>query len=119
VDYETGKMLRIQVKSKQGNVWVCSGISGKDIILILVDYENKKLDQRPDFYILTTSDWTSFFEIPWLKEKIAEGKVKIDSENRPIWNTKGKSAFRGIQVEPDDIIKHKEKWGKINALLNK
>jgi len=112
-------MLRVQVKTKQGNVWVCSGISGEDIILVLVDYANKQPDQRPDFYILTTSDWADFLEVPWVKERIAEGIVKIDNENRPIWHSKGKSTFRGFQVEPEDIITHKERWGKIEALLNK
>jgi len=112
-------MLRVQVKSKQGYAWVCSGVFGENIILVLVDYADRQLDQRPDFYILTTRDWANFLKVPWVKERIAEGTVKIDSENRPIWNSKGKSTFRGFRVEPEEIAKHKEKWSKIEALLNK
>jgi hypothetical protein len=112
-------MLRVQVKTKQRDAWVCSGVFGGNIILVLVDYTDRQLDQRPDFYILTTRDWANFLKVPWVKERIAEGTVKIDSENRPIWNSKGKSTFRGFQVEPEDIVKHKEQWGKIEALLKK
>tara|TARA_Y100000031_G_C7860868_1_gene221887 strand:- start:143 stop:304 length:162 start_codon:yes stop_codon:yes gene_type:complete len=52
-----------------------------------------------------------------VKERIAEGKVKIDDENRPIWNSEGKSTFRGFRVEPEDIFEHKEKWNKIEKLI--
>ena len=118
VETET-TMLRVQVKTKQGNAWVCSGVFGKDIILVLVDFSDRQLDQRPDFYILTARDWANFLKVPWVKERIAEGTVKIDSQNRPIWNSKGKSTFRGFRVEPEEFVKHKEQWGKIESLIGK
>lgn len=116
IETETA-MLRVQVKTKQGNAWVCSGVFGENIILVLVDYADRQLDQRPDFYILTARDWVNFFKVPWVKERIAEGIVKIDKENRPIWHSEGKSTFRGFRVEPEDIVKHKEKWNKIEKLI--
>lgn len=59
VETKTG-MVRIQVKAKQGRDWPnCKGIFGENIFLVFVDYENKGLKQRPDFYVLTPSDWES------------------------------------------------------------
>lgn len=47
------RMIRVQVKAKQGREWPgVRGIYGKGIVLILVDYQNKTHTQRPDFYIL-------------------------------------------------------------------
>lgn len=71
---ETEKaMLRIQVKGKQGREWPgCKGIYGRDIILVFVDFEKKKENERPDFYILTVKDWKELLN----KELIQTGKVK-------------------------------------------
>jgi hypothetical protein len=119
VDTET-VMLRIQVKAKQIDGWTCRGVFGEDIILVLVDYENKQLDQRPDFYILTSNDWENFVK-PWLSDYISEGKVVLDKENCPIWSGKkeGGRPFKGTWVGPANVAQHKECWGKIEALLNK
>jgi hypothetical protein len=118
VDTETG-MLRIQVKAKQVDRWTCRGVFGKDIVLVLVDYENKKLDQRPDFYILTPSDWGEFVKW-WLSDDISEGKVVIDKENCPIWSGRkeGGRPFKGTSVFPVDVAQHKECWEKIEDLLS-
>ena len=116
---ETEKaMLRIQVKTKQIDHWTCRGVSGEDIILVLVDYENKPLDQRPDFYVLTPKDWDSFVKW-WLSEDISERKCYLDKENCPIWSGRkeGGAPFKGTSVFPKDIIEHKELWDKIKALL--
>jgi hypothetical protein len=79
IETETA-MLRIQVKAKQINRWTCKGVFGENIILVLVDYKNKALEQRPDFYILTPSDWESYVKW-WLSDEIAKGKVILNSQN--------------------------------------
>lgn len=110
-------MLRIQVKAKQIHSWLCKGIFGENIVLVLVDYENKKLEQRPDFYVLTPSDWEDFVKSGWVSEYIDDGKIELDVENCPIW-IKWKQPFKGVWVGPQNIGSHKEQWGKIKALLN-
>ncbi len=119
VETETA-MLRIQVKAKQAKYWVlCKGIFGKNIILVFVDYQNKRVDERPDFYVLTPRDWENFVKSGWVSEKISEGKYKLDNENCPVHINKEGEPTKGVGVEPEDISEHKEKWGKIKALLDK
>jgi len=113
VDTETA-MLRIQVKAKQGNRWPsCKGVFGENIVLVLVDYKNKRIDERPDFYILTPIDWENFVK-SWLSDDISEGKCYLDKENCPIWLSK----YEGINVPPAQITQHKECWDKIESLLD-
>jgi hypothetical protein len=69
---EKGKLLRIEVKGKQGDQWPnCKGIPNEQSILVLVDFEKKEVTQRPDFYILTVSDWKELTE-----RKLREGLKK-------------------------------------------
>ena len=50
VEAENGMMLCVQVKAKQNKVWpAVKGISGRSMILVLVDYEKKTVVERPDF----------------------------------------------------------------------
>lgn len=115
VETETA-MLRIQVKAKQGRNWPhCKGIFGENMLLIFVDYKDKSPEQRPDFYILTSSDWESFVR-RWLSDEISEGKVILNSQNCPIWVSQNN--FEGINFSQREIIEHKERWKKIEALLN-
>jgi len=112
-------MLRIQVKAKQINKWTCKGIFGENIMLVLVDYENKTLDKRPDFYVLTPSDWESFVRW-WLSDEISEGKVVLNNENCPIWaSSKGGKPYEGTDVLPGDITEHKERWDKVEILMKR
>jgi hypothetical protein len=112
---ETEKaMIKIQVKAKQGREWPgVKGIVGKNIILILVDFENKKDAERPDFYILTSADWEKFiYEI--LEDSLKKKWVKIDEKNIPIWiYEKPPKQYRGIGIKSDQISEFKERWDKI------
>ena len=118
VDAETA-MLKVQVKTKQVDRWTCRGVFGKNIMLVLVDYENKKYDQRPDFYILKPSDWKKFVKW-WLSDDISEGKAVLDKENCPIWSGRkeGGKPFKGTSVFPKDVAQHKERWDKIAVTLD-
>ena len=115
VDTETA-MLRIQVKTKQGRAWpLVKGVFGEDIVLVFVDYKNKKDEERPDFYILTSADWENYTKYGW-----PSGGWKFDNENRPIKvNKQGGIQWKGVNVEPEEISEHKEKWGKIETLCPK
>jgi len=113
VETERG-MLRIQVKGKQGREWPgCKGIYGKDIVLIFVDFENKKENERPDFYILTVKDWEALLE----KELISTGKVERNdvtiNKNMPIW----KDGYQGMGITPQMIKEYKERWDKIENIV--
>jgi len=107
VETERG-MLRIQVKGKQGKVWPgCKGIYGEDIILVFVDFANKKETERPDFYILTVEDWKKIIEKELiLTGKVERGDVTIDDKNMPTWKD-------GL----DMIKEYREKWNKIKEIV--
>ena len=106
-------MLRIQVKSKQNWRWpLVKGVFGENSALVFVDYENRALDQRPDFYVLTSRDWESFVNSGWVAEEVAAGGIRLDDDNCPTW-IKWKRPIVGIDVAPDDVSEHKEQWDKI------
>ena len=57
-DEETNNFLRIEVKGKQTREWPgCKGIYGKNVMMVFVDYMNKKESERADFFVLTVEDW--------------------------------------------------------------
>ncbi len=114
---ENNELLRIEVKGKQVKNWPnCTGIYGKNVVLVLVDFEDKGDMQRPDFYILTEGDWLDYVktEIKRLAEK---GKrIELDHKNVPVFideKNKQGNPYRGMGVDPSKISFHKERWDKI------
>jgi tyrosine-protein phosphatase YwqE len=108
---ETGKEIRIEVKSKQGKEWPgIRGINDNQTLLIFVDFENKKDTERPDFYILNAEDWQEF-----LKNFVVNNPnlSELIDNYIPNW----KDNYKGVGVKPKDIIQHKERWDKIEKLL--
>ncbi len=115
-------MLRIQVKAKQKSWWpLIKGVYGDDMLLIFVDFENKNLLERLDFYILTSVDWKNFVtKDGWVAEEVSAGLYKLDDKYIPISIGKeGKGGWKGVNIQPDEIIEHKECWPKVEVLLNK
>jgi hypothetical protein len=113
---ETDKgMLRIQVKGKQGKVWPgCKGIYGEDIVLVFVDFERKKENERPDFYILTIEDWKELLKKELiLSGKVERGEVTIDGRNMPTW----KDGYQGMAIIPGAIKDHQDRWDKIANMV--
>ena len=116
---ETGKLVRLEVKGKQGQSWPsCRGISGKRTFLIFVDFANKTVDARPDFYVLTSSDWLRVIKkrIRELQASNPHKRIKIDADNVPIFVDEiGKSGkpHTGITVRADYLIPYQEKWNKV------
>ncbi len=111
LDVEDGGMLRVQVKSKQRNVWpACRGVAcGKPEVLVLVDFRKKADDQRPDFYILTGEDWKNVIDATGLIQKgwgmMKDGHFEYDD------------GFRGLNVTPEMVHTYAEQWDKIRATL--
>lgn len=120
---EKGTPLRIEVKGKQGDQWPnCKGISDNKSILVLVDFKGKEDTQRPDFYILTVSDWIDVVEqcIAKVKEKNPKEVVYRDENNVAVFesqrNRSGKP-YLGMGIRVKDIEAFKERWDKITENL--
>lgn len=116
---EDNKLLRVEVKSKQGRDWPnCKGVYGDNVILVFVDFADKGEFERPDFYILTVEDWINF-----LKREITnypKKHIRIDEHNVPVWLdevNKSGQPYRGMGVRPERIQQHREKWNKIARAL--
>jgi hypothetical protein len=115
-------MLRIQVKTKLGKVWpLIKGIYGDDSLLILVDYENKGLEERPDFYILNSDNWKNWVsKDSWVAEDISIGQKILKKGYLPVGLTKdGKESWEGVNIQANEINRYKEKWNKVTALLRR
>jgi hypothetical protein len=107
------KYLKIQVKSKQGNVWPgCKGVSDDDI-LVLVDYHKKNQLERPDYYILTAQDWLNLIHSNFSKQ-LETGELKITDGNIPLWV---KHNYRGHSLPKRQVEEYKEKWEKIEKIV--
>ena len=113
LDTENHRMLRIEVKAKQKHSWPnCRGIYGKNILLVLVDFYQKREMERPDFYILTVEDWVE------LAHKVIaahpDDRIELDEYNVLFWP---KQNYKGTGVIPEQVGQHRERWDKVDAAL--
>lgn len=104
-------MLRIQVKSKQGQQWPkVKGITGDDIFLVFADFKAKGPLERPDFYVLSSEDWASLVKRELIDTGyVRQQKVTLDSENVPTW----RDGFTGMSVKPPQLTPYHEQWSLI------
>jgi hypothetical protein len=119
-----GRMLRIEVKSKQDREWPqCRGIVGPDVYLVFVDFEKRLPQDRPDFFVLSSLDWLD--TITTARDgyitKHPDRRAIITDENLlrlpDEVNAKGQE-YVGFSVRPENIQDHKEAWTKIDDALN-
>jgi hypothetical protein len=104
------KMLRLQVKAKQGSEWpAVSGLYRPDDILILVDFARKELLGRLDFYVLTLTDWVQLVS----EEQKRYPDMTVDSQNR----VRHADGFCGINIKASHVADHKDRWDKIAAII--
>ncbi len=108
--------IKVEVKSKIGDKWPCiKGIPDEDNhILVFVDFQSKKDNERPDFYVLTGSDWRGL--VPNLRDIRDNKNYKgFDSKDGhiPTW-TDGK---KGIGIRNAEIEEYRERWDKLNVVL--
>jgi hypothetical protein len=101
------QMVRIQVKAKQSSEWpAVSGLYRQEDILVLVDYQKKELDERPDFYILNLKDWKALIE----EEKDRIQGVHIDKST---WRITYPDGWKGLNIIPARVNNCRERWDKI------
>ncbi len=100
--------IKVEVKSKQEGTWpAVKGISRENYLLVFVDFQDKKPEERPDFYILSVADWKKLVIIKSKKDPT----MVIDKDSVPTWPG---ISWKGIGVKPENISKFKEKWDKFS-----
>lgn len=119
----TDKILKIEVKSKQGDVWPnCKGINSDNSVIVFVDFKELKPTDRPTFYILNNEDWKKIVEnIVENKKKKNAGKnlSLIDNtlvSNDEVVKSTGKS-YAGCSIHISDIKDYEESWEKVSSQL--
>jgi hypothetical protein len=117
-DDETNTFLRIEVKAKQGQDWPnCKGIYGENVMLVFVDYMNKKDHERPDFFVLTVEDWRGVVNEHakrFTRVYVTERNVAVFPDQL----TKSGKPYEGTGVRVAMIEKYREAWGKIIKAKN-
>ena len=105
VETET-HMLRISVKTKQGNEWPSiSGLYRSDDYLVLVDLKGKADTDRPDFYILNLDDWQQLV----LEARQHTPAISVDELNRVTYP----DGWRGSNLTPKKVLAAQDQWHKI------
>jgi len=120
---ESGRLARLEVKGKQGRAWPsCRGVSGRNAFLVFVDFAGKDVSARPDFYVLTPSDWRRVVRkrVDVLQSRNPAKRVAMRADNIPIFTDEiGKSGrpYRGVSVFAEYLQPYREKWQKIERSL--
>ncbi len=111
VNIKNGKTVLIEVKTKQGSEWPkVMGVKGFNRVQILVDYENKNLLERPDFYVLDEDFWRKYIEK--IRSKL---KAVVETGDRiiPVWPDE----WRGISIKPSHVKEYYERWELVEIRL--
>lgn len=107
------RLFRVSVKAKTGRQWPkVSGIWAEGDLIVFVDFQNKKLSELPDFYVLDVPQWKK------LVKEIARSKsdgAKVNKENTLYWepwegNSKG---WKGCSISISHVEKFKDCWPSI------
>jgi len=117
VEGRQNKLFHVSVKSKQGYEWPnVRGIWEKGDLIVLVDFKDKKLNDRPDYYVLTVDDWKKVAK----KLKIKKGQgAKIDATNTLYWPPwKGyPKGWRGCPISVTDVKEYQGCWPKGSKVM--
>jgi hypothetical protein len=105
-------MLRISVKAKQDKEWPSiKGPVRNDDFLVLVDFENKDLNDKLDFYILDQKAWHEVLRGIEVTKKERISKI----ENGTIyWN----DGFIGANIKLGHVIVYKNRWDIISNAID-
>ena len=115
---DEGNVARIEVKSKQGREWASvKGIPKGNNFIVFVDYYNKTDMERPDFYVLTPSDWRKCI-LRKNRERMKKGlsPVEVTATNSPLFPKEIQKNGRpreGMTVPLSYVEKEKDEWWKI------
>ena len=110
------KLFRVSVKSKQGYEWPnVRGIWEEGDLIVLVDFKDKKLNDRPDYYVLAVDDWKKVTKK--LMRKKGQG-AKIDETNTLYWDPwKGyPKGWRGCPISVAEAREYKDCWPKASKV---
>lgn len=108
----SNRLFRVSVKAKTGREWPkVRGIWSEGDLLVFVDFQNKNLDELPDFYILDVPSWRKLVRSIVKKTNGA----KIDEENTLYWDPwEGHpNGWRGCGIKPSQISKYKDCWPEL------
>jgi len=115
------KMLRIQVKAKQGTVWpAVKGLSRTDDFLVFVDFASKSPKENLDFYVVNYEDWMQLVTERREIEEKRYPKISIDGENRLInpHVADGKKPYIGFDIKASRLQEFKDRWDKILSQID-
>lgn len=110
------RLFRVSVKAKQKQAWPrVKGIWQPGDLLVFVDYKNKDLTTRPDFYILDVPAWKKV--VAQIKKQRNDPRARIDDQNTLFWpSTEGQNdGWLGCQIAVTDIKKYKDAWPALDA----
>lgn len=107
----------VSVKTKRGVTWPrVKGIWKECDLIVFVDFKNKSIDDRPDFYILNTNDWKQL--IKKLNKK-KQGSLIDRKTNTLYWeNEEGFITWQGCQISVTQVKEFKDQW-PLNIKLSK
>ncbi len=108
-------IARVEVRAKQGAIWPgVKGIAPEDELkfLVLVDFEEKRLDEQPDFYIISRMEWRPFLEEK-LKEKLKHGITVVDEHNV----ARHSDGYVGAGIKAAEVARFKNDWDKILRVI--
>jgi hypothetical protein len=113
------RLFRVSVKAKTGPSWRnVTGIWADGDLIIFVDYKDKSLTERPDFYILNVKQWVA--TVKRIRKK-KDKQCKFDKATNTLywdpWN--GNKGWRGCSVVVGDVSSFKDSWPIIHDESNR
>ena len=113
---KSNKFLKVEVKCKQSKSWPnCKGINDKQSVIIFVDFKNIALGDRPDFYILTNSDWKQLVceKERWYNVKYPNRKTEICNNILRLLNEikSNGQVYEGCSIFTSDVERYIKKAG--------
>ena len=114
-----GRLLRVEVKTKQGPTWPSiKGVGAGEGFLVLVDFAGVRDTERAAFFVLSADDWRTVAtrHIEEYRQNHPDRTPYLDQENCPVFpeelNARGKP-YRGCSVHVPAIESYRDAWSKI------
>jgi hypothetical protein len=128
VTTNSGNEVLIAVRSQQKGEWPpVKNILGKDRrvqqsckYIVLVDFEGKSLNDRPDCYVLTIDEWRAVVRL-WVNRRRSQNMQSDTTDpDSPDWPTQMRQdgdIQYGIIVKPEFVKRYRDEWCKILNFL--
>lgn len=122
---DNSRVLRIEVKGKQGSSWApVKGISLPGSFIVFVDFHKKEVEEKPDFYILSVGEWAECIEQvasayrkkhPNKRAEVVDNVLRLLDE---VNKNKNNKIYEGHSVKLSEIGRYKDRWDSIIGALN-